>query len=266
MKPVELADPVELLWFRLPRLESDARELDSIESLATRGPFAVLQGEAGAPAGFVYRGDGFVLLAANRVDSWQMGYIYPPGSYHALKSAGLENFRRSIAALEPGLARHLEALYDWRQLASLSVALSRCRRWYKPGLLLIGDAAHVMTPAAGAGIKYAIEDAVETANVLIAPLRLGRVEVSDLSQVQRRRECATRLIQTAAAFQQRTAMASAFRQGTRTEPLAAMLLAARLFDAVPVMRTMPARFIAFGFRRVRIQEAKPVGTKLEERG
>ena len=111
-----------------------------------------------------------------------------------------------------------------------------------------------MTPAAGAGIKYAIEDAVEAANVLVAPLRSGAVHTSDLAQVQRRRECATRLIQTAAALQQRAVMASAFRNGERTEPPAAMLLVARLMNRMPFIRTLPARFIAFGLRRVRIRE------------
>src|SRR5713101_571894 len=108
--------------------------------------------------------------------------------------------RQSIVALEPRFAENVQALTDWKQFSLLSVASSRCPRWYQPGLLLIGDAAHTMTPAAGAGIKYAIEDAVVAANVLAEPLRAQGVRLSDLAEVQRRREWPTRIIQAVGAF------------------------------------------------------------------
>src|SRR5262249_6216504 len=184
IEPVMLAAPIELLWFPLPRLLGDAQELESVEAAVRGNAGVVMNGEGGSAVGFVHRGNGFLLIVINRLDHWQIGYSYAAGSYQALKAAGIEEFRRSITDLEPGLARHVESLTDWHQLVPLSVALSRCRRWYKPGLLLIGDAAHVMTPAAGSGIKYAIEDAVEAANVLAAPLRAGRVRVRNLAEVQ----------------------------------------------------------------------------------
>ena len=71
----------------------------------------------------------------------------------------------------------------------LNVESSRLKKWYKSGLLLIGDAAHVMSPVGGVGINYAIQDAVEAANVLAKPLRRGHVNVSRLAYVQRRRGC-----------------------------------------------------------------------------
>src|SRR5262249_7653191 len=120
-----------------------------------------------------------------------------------LRAAGLEAFRRRIVELEPRFARHVEHLSDWHQLMLLSVEFSHVRRWYKRGLLLIGDAAHVMTPAAGSGIKYAMEDAVVAASVLAGPLRSGRVTVGDRAEVQRRREWPTWFIQTAGALAQR---------------------------------------------------------------
>jgi len=67
--------------------------------------------------------------------------------------------------------------------------------WYKPGLLLIGDAAHVMSPVGGVGSIYAVQDAVVAANVLTRPLIAGRVRVQDLAEVQRQREWPTRVIQ-----------------------------------------------------------------------
>src|SRR5262245_8903852 len=125
VEPVVLAAPVELLWFRLPRLPGDARELEPVESIIRSNPSIVLNGEGGAAVGFVHRGNRFLLMLINRLDHWQIGYIYPEGTYQALKAAGIEAFRRSIADLEPRLARHAESLTGWHQLAPLSVALSR---------------------------------------------------------------------------------------------------------------------------------------------
>src|SRR5262245_38824419 len=165
-----LSPPVELLWFRLPRLADDATEFDPLPVAMRSGPLAVVEGENDTAAAFVRWGPGRILLIINRVSHWQVGYIYPTGHYTEMHAAGLNKLQASIVELEPRLARHVATLSDWHQLSPLSVAFSRCRRWYRPGILLIGDAAHVMTPAAGAGIKYAIEDAVVAANVLAGPL------------------------------------------------------------------------------------------------
>ena len=67
--------------------------------------------------------------------------------------------------------------------------------WYRRGLLLIGDAAHVMSPVFGVGINYAIQDAVVAANVLGPRLREGDVRMRDLRCVQRRREWPMRVMQ-----------------------------------------------------------------------
>src|SRR5262245_5929292 len=258
IEPIKLAAPIELLWFRLPRLPGDAQELESVEALGRSRAGVVMNGEGGSAVGFVLRGNGFLLIVINRLDHWQIGYSYPAGTYQALKAAGIEVFRRSITDVEPRLARHLESLTDWHQLVPLSVALSRCRRWYKPGLLLIGDAAHVMTPAAGAGIKYAIEDAVEAANVLAVPLRAGRVRLRDLAEVQRRREWPTRIVQWAAALPQRIVMARVFRPGQRPGGPPRLPLLARLLLHLPVLRYLPARFIGLGLWRVRVEDPSEV--------
>jgi 2-polyprenyl-6-methoxyphenol hydroxylase-like FAD-dependent oxidoreductase len=81
----------------------------------------------------------------------------------------LEALRRSIVEIEPGFAKHVEHLTDWQQFSLLSVEASRCPGWYKPGLPLIGDAAHVMSPVGSLGINYAIQDSVVAANVLSRP-------------------------------------------------------------------------------------------------
>jgi len=106
-----------------------------------------------------------------------------------------------------------------------------------------------MTPAAGAGIKYAIEDAVVAANVLAEPLRVGRVRLSDLAEVQRRREWPTRLIQAFGAFglrqQGRRLRSGSARPVPRWVPW--------LFR-LPFVARLAARMLAFGVWRVHVEK------------
>src|SRR5439155_18954074 len=100
------------------------------------------------------------------------------------RAAGITAVRQGLAELIPWLADRVDRLQDWKQVAVLNVESSRVERWHKPGLLLIGDAAHVMSPVAGVGINVAIQDAVEAANVLTEPLRRGVMTERDLAEVQ----------------------------------------------------------------------------------
>jgi 2-polyprenyl-6-methoxyphenol hydroxylase-like FAD-dependent oxidoreductase len=259
MTPVTLSAPLELLWFRLPRLAGDDERFDSMAAALATRPFAVLNGEVSSrpgvvqAIGVVHWGGGHGLLLFNRVDHWQVGFFLRPGEYPALRSAGLGAFGRTVLALEPRLGPHLEALTDWHQLSPLTVAFSRCRRWHKPGLLLIGDAAHTMTPAAGAGIKYAIEDAVVAANLLAEPLRAGRVRRRDLAGVQRRRELPTRLMQWGGGLAQQFALRFFQRDVGRERTYLRLPRWARLLFRVPLLSRLPARFGAFGLWKVRVK-------------
>lgn len=169
--PVKTSPPMDVLWFRLPREPGDPKGI----------------------GGRVSRGH--ILALLDRSDYWQAGYVIPKGSYRQLCEAGLDALRRSIAAIAPEFAHRVDALTDWKQIAFLSVESSHVPCWYRPGLLLIGDAAHVMTPIGGVGINYAIQDAVVAANVLAGPLKQGKVGVDLLATVQCEREWPTRIIQ-----------------------------------------------------------------------
>src|SRR5260370_18658385 len=159
IEPIKTSPPMDVLWFRLPRLPEDP--------------------EAGLGA-FGGIGRGRILIVLDRRDYWQAGLVFPKGTYQELRAQGLQALRKSIAGIEPRFAAHAEHLTAWRQLALLSVESSRCPHWYKPGLLLIGDAAHVISPVGGAGINYAIQDAVVAANVLAGPLKDGHIALADL--------------------------------------------------------------------------------------
>jgi len=168
---IRASPPMDVLWFRLPRKADDPHGL---------------MGRIGA---------GHLLIELDRGEEWQVAFIIRKDSYAQLRAAGLEELRREIVQTAPELADRVELLTDWKQVSLLSVAADRLPLWYRPGLLLIGDAAHVMSPAGGNGINYAIHDAVTAANLLSGPLKAGNVSVADLARVQRRREWPTRIIQ-----------------------------------------------------------------------
>ena len=228
-EPIKTSPPMDILWFRLPKLPGEPE--------VTGGLF-----------GGIGRGRIFIML--ERTDHWQAGLVFPKGQYQELRAKGVEAVRQSITEIEPHFARHAEYLTDWHQLTLLSVESSRCPIWHKPGLLLIGDAAHVMSPVGGVGINYAIQDAAVAANVLTKPLLAGSFSDADLAEVQRQREWPTRAIQAMQSFMQRNLIGGALRaQTAMTVPWQF-----RLFFRIPILRDLPARMIAFGIRRVRLTE------------
>ncbi len=230
IEPVKTAPPMDVLWFRLPKLQSE------------------LEITGGAFGGF---GRGRIFIMLERDTYWQSGLVFPKGQYQRLRAEGVEAVRQSIVEIEPRLSRHAESLTDWQQLTLLSVESSRCSCWHRPGLLLIGDAAHVMSPVGGVGINYAIQDAVVAANVLAGPLKAGTVSLRELAKVQRQREFPTRVIQALQTFMQERLVASVL--GSRLS-MVKIPWQLRLFVRIPVLRDFPARLIAFGIRRVRLRE------------
>ena len=218
--PITTSPPVDVLWFRLPRLASD-------------------------PADVMARfGNGRFLIMLNRDTQWQVATIIPKGSYQELRAAGLEALRAIVTTAAPELADRAATLKDWKQVSLLSVAADRLPRWYKPGLLLIGDAAHTMSPVGGVGINYAIQDAVVAANVLHQPLRQGHVELRQLAEVQRQRELPARIIQAVQAQVQRQAI----RRVLGTQRTVRVPGLARLVLRLPGVRTIGPWLIGIGVR------------------
>ncbi len=146
---------------------------------------------------------GKALILINRNEYFQAGLIIAKGSFDRLKQRGLESFRSDLLKIAPFFGDRVNELQDWDSIKLLSVQINRLKRWHRPGLLCIGDAAHAMSPAGGVGINYAIQDAVAAANLLAEPLRNGPVSESIFAALQRRRELPTRIIQTAQAFAHR---------------------------------------------------------------
>jgi 2-polyprenyl-6-methoxyphenol hydroxylase-like FAD-dependent oxidoreductase len=222
--PRTTSQPMDVLWFRLPRQVGDAD--DASASLNV--------------------GQGHFFIQLKRGDCWQIGYIILKGSFQQIKAAGLPVLRAQIAEAVPAFAERLHTLTEWKQIAVLSVESSMLKRWYLPGLLLIGDAAHVMTPVGGVGINCAIQDAVAVTNILASSLKSGQVSPADLARVQRRRQGPTRIIQTFQGLIQHQMMAGAGR-GQRPGLMLRFILHTPL-------RVLPAWLIALGPRRERVEQ------------
>lgn len=171
LKVQEFGVPIDVLWFRISRNNDDPEQV------------------------FGNINYGKVLILINRANYFQAGFIIRKGSFESLKQNGLDAFRRNIRQIAPYLGDRVEELKDWDQIKLLTVQINRLRRWHRPGLLCIGDAAHAMSPAGGVGINLAIQDAVATANLLAQPLAHGRMTETLLAQVQQRREFPTRFTQ-----------------------------------------------------------------------
>jgi len=168
--------PMDVLWFRLSR-----------------------HAEETLP--FFQSGPGRVLICIDRGDYWQIAYIISGGAFSAVRAAGLEAFRTNIIAIVPAFTDRVTEIGHWDDVQVLSVRVDRPCRWYRPGLLCLGDAAHAMSPAGADGINLAIQDAVAAANTLGPAFEKGAPTVADLRRIQRRRQLPTRLTQ---AVQTRT--------------------------------------------------------------
>ena len=227
------APAMDVVWFRLPREPGD----DSLAGVALR----------------VGRGE--LLVIFDRGEVWQAGYVIVKGSFRELRKRGIEAFRQEIAELVPAFADRVGSLGSWSDVSVLAVETGCLRRWHAPGLLLLGDAAHVMSPIGGVGINYAIQDAVAAANRLAGPLAEGNLEPSHLAAIERRRRWPTRVMQGAQSRIQRRIITSALRSDQLFRPPLALRLVARS----RLLKTLVAYGIAYGVRRETVELPEAIG-------
>jgi 2-polyprenyl-6-methoxyphenol hydroxylase-like FAD-dependent oxidoreductase len=171
LEPRGFGAPMDIWWFRLPRNPEDPQGLSGV------------------------LGTGHACIALDRGDYFQCAYVIPKGRDAALRARGIGELHRGVVALVPWLAGRVESVTSFDDVKLLDVQVNRLRRWYVDGMLLIGDAAHAMSPVGGVGINLAIADAVAAARILTGPLRAGRVSTRQLARVQARRWIPAALVQ-----------------------------------------------------------------------
>ena len=214
-----LGAQTDVLWFALPRRPDDPPEADVDLYFGTDRYIGLLGGP----------------------EEWQVGYSLPKGGYRAVREAGVEPIRAFLRERVPWLADRADLLTDLHQTTLLSVDIARVERWHRPGLLLIGDAAHVISPVGGNGILMALQDAVAAANRLVPALRSGQVHESDLTAIQQDREPAIREVQAAQVRTEQRVLKARERDRTIAPPRFL-----RWVFRVPGVRKRSARKNAYG--------------------
>jgi 2-polyprenyl-6-methoxyphenol hydroxylase-like FAD-dependent oxidoreductase len=231
LQVIDAGAPMDVLWMRISRRA----------------------GDPGQSLGHIEAGKMFVMIY--REDYWQCGFVIPKGAADEIRKRGIERFREEIASLEPSLRDRVGELADWKDVNLLTVKVDRLRKWSRPGLLCIGDAAHAMSPVGGVGINLAIQDAVATANLLASKLADGTFRDQDLDGVQRRREFPTRATQRLQVVLQNNLIRkilSSSRPLTIPWPV-------KLMQRWPRLRRIPARVIGMGFRPEHVRTPESAG-------
>lgn len=222
----DLGTPIDVLWMRLPIAAGDPSS-------------------TGARLGV---GQFFVMI--HRGSYWQCAYVIPKGGIAAIRARGLAAFHAELAEVAPLLADRVGRLQSWDDIKLLSVAVDRLERWWKPGLLCIGDAAHAMSPVGGVGINLAVQDAVAAANILARSLADATVGAGSLTpllaQVQKRRLFPTRVTQALQVTVQNRVLAPVINKKREQRTTAPWPL--RLLQRWPALLKIPAYAIGVGIR------------------
>ena len=225
--PDELGVPIDVLWFSLPK------------------PIPA------PPVTLAYLDSRGIVLTLDRGDHYQGGFVIPKGAFDDLRSRGIEALRSELGSIAPPIVPVAASLESWDQVKLLSIQLNRLPRWYRPGLIAIGDASHAMSPVGGVGINYAIQDAVALANAIVEPLRVGRAPNEVLAAVQARRTPPVlRMQRIQQLAHERISRPSS--AGKPAIPAPARLIISAL---LPIVKRMTARVIGRGFLPEHVNEA-----------
>ncbi len=220
-----LGSSIDVLWFRVLKHKNDKKQA------------------------FIHANNGNLLILIDRNDYWQCGFIVQKGGYEFMKEKGIKYFRQELINMIPELKDNLEEITSFEQVKNLDVKVDRLEKWYTEGLICIGDAAHAMSPIGGVGVNLAIQDAVAAANILVPLLKNKKPTQSDLKKIQERRMYPTKFTQSIQVLIQNKSLKT-FLGGKKKQSAPSIL---KLFQWIPSLRRLPARFIGLGIRAEKIE-------------
>jgi len=206
------------------------------------------------PQAHFYLGNAHLLICYRAPDDkLQLAWVILKGTWGELRSRGVESWVEEMANHVSGdLASHLRENCDRiSQPFLLSTAAERVRSWCKPGVLLIGDAAHTHSPVGAQGINIALRDSIVAANHLVRAMRAGgggaeldaaarRIELERVPEV--------RAIQRMQAQPPKLVLRAGWR-GERVRGLTKLLR----FPLVRAIAARAARPFAFGVTQVELR-------------
>jgi 2-polyprenyl-6-methoxyphenol hydroxylase-like FAD-dependent oxidoreductase len=117
----------------------------------------------------------------------QVGWVIPKGRFGELRSFGVDHWIEKMSfTMGPVFGEHIRRhRRDVEHPFVLNVVCYCLERWTAPGLLLLGDAAHPMSPVGGQGLNIALRDSVVAANHLLPVLECRAPDADSLDAAAR---------------------------------------------------------------------------------
>lgn len=124
----------------------------------------------------------------------QAGIALPTGEWKRWRQEGIAAVASRVRQLDPVFEEFASGLKDFTPFFPLEGLIRLVDDWARDGLLLIGDAAHTMSPAGAIGVNVAIATAAVAAQELYPKLGHGPIAHKDLQVIQRKREADVRTL------------------------------------------------------------------------
>jgi 2-polyprenyl-6-methoxyphenol hydroxylase-like FAD-dependent oxidoreductase len=126
----------------------------------------------------------------------QCGISLTKGEYQKIKKEGIESFKEKILEDMPILKEHFDTVTDFKSFVQLLCKMRYVKDWAREeGCILIGDAAHCVTPWGAVGSTLAMGTAVIAADVIYKGFKNNDLSFETLKQVQNRRKEEVKMIQ-----------------------------------------------------------------------